>query len=379
MSVPDIGQLTAADEQLNHQIADTFAIQAVSDRGWTEKIWASLSSKDGSLQIDFGLGKYANRNVMDCFAGISRGAEQWTVRTSRQLGEALDETRVGPIEYEVLEPFKKIRFSVRSNKTVPIAFDVVFEAEMPAFFENRNKSRVNNRLAMDVIRYHQGGRVSGWLEIDGKREDVQDWFGFRDHSWGMRGDYIGHPPVDIEPNVAINRRMGLFWGPWLFTRPDGSKYEIQHFLMSTEHYDYYSGYVNHPDGRQEPIRRITPHVKFDKTNRYFLGGHFDLHLEDGTTRTVEVSPVGESGFHMRLGEYGSWKGGRHGAWRGEYHEDGEYIADCRKIIAEIGQFRDRPVRVKEGDAEGFGIQETIFVGDWPEHGLDQSSNYETNF
>ena len=33
-----IGKLLAADEQLNHQIVDTFATVAESDLSWTEKL-----------------------------------------------------------------------------------------------------------------------------------------------------------------------------------------------------------------------------------------------------------------------------------------------------------------------------------------------------
>ena len=108
MTIENIGRLTPADEApFNHQIADTFATVAESDHGWTEKIWGSLARKDGSLQVEFGLGKYHNRNVMDGFGGISRGTEQWTVRASRRLGVALERTGVGPVRYEVVEPLKK--------------------------------------------------------------------------------------------------------------------------------------------------------------------------------------------------------------------------------------------------------------------------------
>ena len=41
--IEDIGPFTAADEGLNHQIADTFATVRESDRGWTEKIWAATA------------------------------------------------------------------------------------------------------------------------------------------------------------------------------------------------------------------------------------------------------------------------------------------------------------------------------------------------
>jgi hypothetical protein len=121
MAINDIGPLTAADETLHHQIADTFATINDSNLGWTEKLWASMAKKDGSLQIEFGLGKYHNRNVMDGFGGVSRGAEQWTVRASRRLAPDLDVTTVGPVRYEIVEPLRRVRFSssrIRPNRSV---------------------------------------------------------------------------------------------------------------------------------------------------------------------------------------------------------------------------------------------------------------------
>ena len=96
MSIKDIGPLRAADEGLNHQIVDTFAVVAESDLAWTEKIWASIARTDGSLQLDFGLGRYHNRGILDGFGGVSRGHEQWTVRGSRELDSAPEQTARGP-------------------------------------------------------------------------------------------------------------------------------------------------------------------------------------------------------------------------------------------------------------------------------------------
>ena len=76
----DIGFLTGLDEGLNHQIVDTFSAVATSEQSWTEKIWSAIVRKDGSLGIDFGLGRYHNRGVMDGWAAVSRGSQQWTVR-----------------------------------------------------------------------------------------------------------------------------------------------------------------------------------------------------------------------------------------------------------------------------------------------------------
>ncbi len=378
--IEDIGPFPAADEGLNHQIADTFATVRESDRGWTEKIWAAIARKDGSLGVDFGLGKYANRDVLDGFGGVSRGREQWTVRASRRLAPLFDQTEVAPLRYEVIKPFEQVRFVLEKNEVQPIAFDILFDAELPAFWEKRNRHRAGARVNHDVIRYHQPGRVSGWLDLEGQRIELgDDWFAFRDHSWGMRGDAIGAVPTDIAPGAGVASRMRLLWGPWLLTRPDGSKYEIQSFFVSNQNWEYYSGFVNEgggnqAEGRQTAIRRMTPNVRLDPKTRAFLGGTFELEFDSGERRTVEVEAVGESGFHLRTGQYGGWKGGRHGSWRGEHSVDGEYLPDCVAALKELGPLRDKPLRIRDGDAVGWGIQESIFTGDFPELGLGPDSD-----
>src|SRR5207253_1031003 len=115
MAIKDIGVLRGADEHLNHQIVDTFATVAQSDLSWTEKIWASLARTDGTLQIDFGLGKYHNRGIIDGFGGVSRDREQWTVRASRELDAAPEDASIGPVRYQIVEPLKQVRFRLEPN------------------------------------------------------------------------------------------------------------------------------------------------------------------------------------------------------------------------------------------------------------------------
>ena len=119
-----VGHLLEADELFCHQIMDSFACVGTTDRDWTEKVCAMAMARDGSLQLGFGLGKYPNRNVMDCYAGISRGKEQITVRASRQLSPKPNLTAIGPIRYEVVEPLNKVRFILEPNEVQPIAFDL---------------------------------------------------------------------------------------------------------------------------------------------------------------------------------------------------------------------------------------------------------------
>ena len=141
-----IGPLTAADEGFCHQIIDTFAVVGSTDLSWTEKVCAMAAARDGSLQLGFGLGKYNNRNVMDAYAGTSRGVEQITVRASRRLSTRTGPTVIGPIRYEVVEPLRPIRFVLEPNDVQPIAFDWLFEARLPPQFEDRTHLRAGNRV-----------------------------------------------------------------------------------------------------------------------------------------------------------------------------------------------------------------------------------------
>ena len=77
------GLLLAADEQFTHQVVETFATVGQSDPAWAEKVCGMAAARDGSLQIGFGFGKYTNRNVVDAFAGVSHGAEQWTAYVAK--------------------------------------------------------------------------------------------------------------------------------------------------------------------------------------------------------------------------------------------------------------------------------------------------------
>ena len=381
----DIGALRGADEGLNHQIVDTFATVAESDLGWTEKLWASLARTDGSLQVDFGLGRYHNRGVMDGFGGVSRGREQWTVRATRELESAPEETAVGPIRCEIIEPLEQVRFTLEPNDAQPISFDLVLTGGTPPFFEDRtlSRNRRTGRVEVDVIRYPQGGWVSGTVTVEGKTHDVGDgeWFGFRDHSWGVR-QAVGVPPSDVIPGLSqapAGFKGGFKWTPSFLRRPDGTYYEMA--IHAADGVGISSAYINESDGAQLRITKVEPHMTYDTRTRFVLGGELRLTLESGEQRVIEVEALGESGFFLKPAGYGTWAGHKHGSWMGPLHLDGDHIADCwdDEHLRLLGQLRDTPVRVREGDAVGFGIMESMMKGEWPELGLTAESDHRVDY
>lgn len=394
--IRDIGPLRGADESLNHQIVDTFATVSQSDHSWTEKIWLSIARSDGSLQLDCGIGKYHNRGIIDGFGGVSRGREQWTVRASRELDSAPEQVAVGPVHYEIVDPLRSVRCRLEPNDEQPISFDVVLTGVTPPFFEERNlvRNRRTGRVDVDVIRYHQGGWAEGTITVAGETFEIcpDEWFGYRDHSWGVRQnvgapvpDLIGSRPSPVSAPEAASTpkqppRGAMKWAPMFFQRPDGTCYETAIFL-SEGVWGYTSAYVNDADGSQALVRHVEPRIHYDPRTRYVIGGELGLTMADGTERVIEVETVGDSGFLLKTAGYGRWAGHIHGAWKGALHLDSEYIADCSddEHLRSLGQFRDTPVRVREGDAVGYGIMESIIGGVWPELGLTAESDHQVSY
>jgi hypothetical protein len=385
MGIKDIGRLLGADEGLNHQIVDTFATLGQSELAWTEKIWCSIARTDGTLQLDFGLGKYQNRGIIDGFGGVSRGREQWTVRASRELLSAPEATAVGPVSMEVVEPLRQMRFVLEPSDVQPISFDVVLSGVTPPYFEERNlvRNRRTGRVDVDVIRYHQGGWATGTVTVDGQTHDVnpEEWFGFRDHSWGVR-QAIGAPAGDLipAPSAPPGVRGGMKWSPAFFRRPDGTYYETAIFVVEGL-WEYSSAYLNDAVGNQTPVRRVAPRIEYDPRTRFVKGGQLLLTMESGDERVIEVEAVGESGFFLKTAGYGDWAAYKHGSWKGALHVDGEYLADCwsDENLAALGQFRDTPIRVRDGDAVGYGIMESLIGGVWPELGLTAESDHKVSY
>lgn len=383
------GPLVIADEWFNHQIVETQAHVAEADRSWTEKVCAMAAARDGSLQLGFGVGKYVNRNVFDGYAGVSRGTEQWTVRASRRLGSDLETLGVGPVRYEVVEPMRTIRFRCDANDAQPVAFDWTFEAAVPPVLEDRHRDRSPRgfRIDSDVLRYHQTGVASGWVELDGTRTDItpDSWLSTRDHSWGIRQG-VGLPERDVESGGLVEGVAFRFhWSPMLLERPDGTRYAIHHqfremrvpaFGFEQRHFE---GGVEHADGRVERFVSLRPEVRYDPANRRVLGGPLHFTMADGSDRTIEVRALGDTGFHLGAGLYFGLDGHYHGEWRGELHVEGDHVPDCTTLDAarRLHQIRDALLAVSDpvGGGEGWCNFQTTVYGAWPELGFDESSSF----
>ena len=376
-----IGPLVAADEQFSHQIVETHATVLHTDPAWTEKVWGSVCSPDGSLQVSFGFGKYVNRNVVDGFGGISRGVEQWNVRASRALSSDADSINVGPLRYEILEPLRTVRVVLDENPVQLVRFDLTLRGVTPCVVEEREDRRTltGYKRSADQIRYHQIGVAEGWIEVAGERVVVRDWMMARDRSWGVRPS-VGGPQVGFQPDPMDSHppRVLAVWSPVLFGC-GADAYGYMQYLLIYEgegwRHEKHQGGFEYADGRRIVVSRIQPELRFDPSNRRLLEASFELVLADGSRRRLTATPMQGTGFHLGGGLYMGLDGHYHGEWRGEFHLDGEYIDNCAAPTSaqRFNQFRDCVMRFvdEQTGAVGTGVCQTWVQGSWPSMGLEE--------
>ncbi len=385
--VASLGPLVPADELLVHQIADTFATVAQSDRSWTEKIWAMATDRQGSLQLVFGLGIYPNRGVVDAFGGVSRGVEQWTVRASGRLGRDPGAGNIGPLRYEVVKPLEQIRFSLEANPVIPVTFDWLFDAAVPPVLEDREQHRGvrGRRVAADVVRYHQIGTATGWAEVDGSHTEItpSQWVTARDHSWGVRYG-VGSPVEDAMPEPDQSGVSSLvMWCPVLCERGDGERYGIhwyfQRHSVGTWSRQVLQGGIELPGGSRTPFTDVELDLAFRPDNRRFVEGEIEFEFADGQKRPLHLRSVSDTGFHLGAGLYMGYGDHWHGQWRGESFLDGEYHADCAdvEVARSLHQLRDCVVEVRDpvGGGVGWGNLQSIVAGEQTDMGLSAEGSF----
>lgn len=380
------GSLVPEDELLTHQIVDTFATVSQSDPSWTEKIWTTAHARDNSLQVVFGIGKYTNRGVFDGAAGVCRGTEQWTVRAGRRLASDPAGTDVGPIHYKVVEPLRSIRVSLDENEHEPIAFDVVLTGDFDAALEDPwpDRSPDGFRVTHNVLRYHQIGVASGWVELHGERVDIKpdEWISIRDHSWGLRPG-VGKPIPGLPRGGRHIKQMFMTWFPMTLTRDDGSKYSLFVFFQQERGPGFEStrcqAEQQDQDGGSHRFVSMEQDLHFRDDNRRFTHGTITLIDGDGTKRPISVSAAGDTGFHLGTGGYYGWNDWVLGQWVGDLKVEGNHVTNCDDPAnaRKLHQLRDLLVQVEDpvGGGVGFGNIETFALGAFPEIGLTEENSF----
>jgi hypothetical protein len=202
--------LTKGDEYPIHQTPEPIAFSG-TDRNFYDRYFFCAYNPDGSGYCAASFGVYPHLNIADAHFSLVRDGVQHCLHASRILAFERMELSVGPIRIEVIEPLMKVRLVVENHDG--IAADLIFESRSEPIQEPRFTRRNGARLFMDLTRFTVNARVTGWVEVDGKREVYAAGLGTRDRSWGIR--QIGAP--DAQPVVpAVLPQFYWLWAPTNF-------------------------------------------------------------------------------------------------------------------------------------------------------------------
>jgi hypothetical protein len=359
--------LTKYDESLCHQTVDTFDSVATSAREWTERIWFSAHDTEGNCQMIGGFGIYPNRNIMDAFACfVVDGKTQYCVRASRELRPAIDDVRVGPFAYEIMEPLRRVRFSLGENE-YGLSCEIEFKATLMPHEEEAQFARSRGRVLENVKRYVQVGRPAGRIRAEGKTFMVEEagWRAERDHSWGIRrGGGVpetGVQPGEVPQGYLYNFLLAQFgdWGVTYHTREswDAGTLAFSGAVM----------YKPEADMGERKIMRVDHNYAFRPDVRQIKGGRVVLHPVEGDPIELSIRPM--STCHIRAGGYFGFRGFTHGLWMGPSFIDG-FKLDLTDpdTFREVSFLEDFICEMRCGNEVGYGIVELVLIGKYPKYG-----------
>ena len=200
--------LTALDDTLWHQLPTTFDHVWTSDPRFFDRYWLAISSGDGRVAIQITMGAYRNMNVLDAGAVMIVDGKQYNLRVSRSLNGSV-ETVCGPIRITPIEALQTLDIVIEPSAGV-LHGRIRWDGVEPAHEEHPHYTRLQSRTVEDYRRFDQIGVASGYLEIEGKRIEIDNWWSCRDHSWGVRRG-MGVPEPVTGSGTPMPRRTPQEW------------------------------------------------------------------------------------------------------------------------------------------------------------------------
>jgi hypothetical protein len=208
--------LTQYDEFPVHQSAYPFSEIPSTDYAWDDGYFFGLYNADERVFFFSGMRVNPNTDMIGGYAGLSVDGRQYTARFSRPW-RAFPDTSIGPLVYRFEEPFRRIRLLLEPNDSA-LTFDFEWVAVGAAYEEPHHLAWSRGRRTTDQTRYYQSGTARGWIQLEGKLWQFTDgeWWGSRDHSWGLYAqraplvpDAKWLPPREVPPV-----RQGMRWASW---------------------------------------------------------------------------------------------------------------------------------------------------------------------
>ncbi len=212
---PEHSPMSGLDEYLIHNAPEPVRVMYTSDPRAYERLWFTCQDKVGDLIVVIGIGFYPNLDTADAYALINYKGQHTHVRYHRRLGLNRMDMRMGPLNFEVVEPFKTWKLTLDENPH-GIRYEIYWhDTKRPVFHElGLGGASGGPARAPDSVGYESFGVQEGWVEVDGRRFELDTgmYLGSRDHHWGARQG-VGTPTGQSAPGGGLG--VATHTGQWV--------------------------------------------------------------------------------------------------------------------------------------------------------------------
>ncbi len=350
--------ITNGDEYPIHQTPEPIAFSG-TDRNFYDRYFFCGYQPDGSGYFGAAFGVYPHLNIADAHFSVVRDGVQHCIHASRILNMERMDLVVGPIRIEVIEPLKTVRLIVDNHEG--ISAELTFTGRSAPLQEPRFTRRNGARMFMDLTRFTVNCRVTGWIEVDGKRETYESGLGTRDRSWGVR--QIG--AADPQPVVPlVLPQFYWLWAPTNF--PNLALYAHVNEDETGAPWNRRASLVMDGAGQGDALHLLEDRFTIDwaKGKRHATAARLDVKDPSGRDHRVEWTPVDT--FMMKGVGYFNPDWG-HGGWKGELVIEREdfRVADLDPLDMQNLHIQAVCTARHEGggaSADGIGIVEQLVFG-----------------
>jgi hypothetical protein len=178
-------RLTALDEGLVHQLPEPLPNVVIRHDHWRESYFFIAHQRSGPGDvIILTMATYPQRETLDSLQMGQIDGSYIFARHERAYGDDPHTTIVGPVQIDIVEPYKTVRLHV--DKDAPVSLDLTFTARTRAYGLRRGTMKRGDEIIWDQSHMIQSGFYNGSYTKDGVTRIVDGWWGQRDHSWGIR-------------------------------------------------------------------------------------------------------------------------------------------------------------------------------------------------
>lgn len=303
MSTRDLHSL---DETLMHQVPWPFAFTGTSDHRFFDRYWFSGVDPGGEGGFLSGMAFYKNMHVCDGYGTVQQRGRQYNSRWSRPLSADMETTAVGDLRVEVTEPYRSLSVTW-SGGTTPLSAELEFTGSFDPYTEEHYLDASTGRITQEITRYNQIGTWNGWLAIDGRRQEVVDWWAVRDHSWGVRPGVGGMDRSVADPaarQASPMMHMVLYGATEEFaicvSRRENSRGQVT----------YLDGELIGADGSHSTVVVADVDPDFVPGARVYRSVRMRIETGDGQKLSVEATPLLEPWAYAGTGYDGGYLDGR---------------------------------------------------------------------